>query len=172
MSQVLSQWKAAFDGHRPAAMAELFADGALFQGFGPEPTSGRDVMRAYYAAVPADLTAEVEILHTYTVGETVAGGFADVAFRGDDGYEVPVHLSLVLVRDGDTWRIQQYHVSRIITERCGRALVPGSGARGGPGAGHRHAGRPAVTACERGRRRYVLVCSIWIDGYSTGRLSY
>jgi ketosteroid isomerase-like protein len=53
MSQVLSQWKAAFDGHRPAAMAELFADGALFQGFGPEPTSGRDAVRACYAAVAA-----------------------------------------------------------------------------------------------------------------------
>ncbi|GII59351.1 hypothetical protein Pth03_77400 [Planotetraspora thailandica] len=66
--------------------------------------------------MPPDRTADVEVRHTYTIGETVAGGFAEVTFRGDGGYEVRVHMSLVLVRDGDTWLIRQYHVSRIVTE--------------------------------------------------------
>ncbi|MEU8383425.1 SgcJ/EcaC family oxidoreductase [Streptosporangium sp. NPDC048865] len=113
MPVILEKWKAAFDGHRPDAMAELFTDDALFLGFLPEPASGREAVHAYYAAVPPGRTAEVRILHTYTLGETVAGGFAAVSFRADGEDEIPVNLSLVLVRDGDAWRIRQYHVSRV-----------------------------------------------------------
>ncbi len=116
MPVILERWKAAFDGHRPDAMAELFTDDALFLGFLPEPASGREAVRAYYAAVPPGRTAEVRILHTYTLGEAVAGGFAAVSFRADGEDEVPVNLSLVLVREGDTWRIRHYHVSRVLEQ--------------------------------------------------------
>jgi uncharacterized protein (TIGR02246 family) len=116
MRQILPLWKAAFDGHDPDAMAELFTHDALFQGFGPEVTTGREAVRAYYAAVPDKRFAVVTVVDTYVIGEDVAGGFADVTFSDPDGWEVPVHLSLVLVRDGDTWRIRQYHVSRVSTE--------------------------------------------------------
>ncbi|MFD7444750.1 SgcJ/EcaC family oxidoreductase [Streptomyces sp. NPDC059909] len=116
MHEVLKHWKAAFDGHQPDAMADLFTPDALFQGFGPEVLSGRDSVRGYYAAVPSDRSADVTILHTYTIGEQVAGGFADVTFRDLAGWEAAVHMSLVLQRDGDAWRIRQYHVSRISTE--------------------------------------------------------
>jgi len=51
MHDVLARWKTAFDGHRPADMAELFTPDALFQGFGPEVVGGRDGFRAYYEAV-------------------------------------------------------------------------------------------------------------------------
>ncbi|GAA0411187.1 hypothetical protein GCM10009530_74630 [Microbispora corallina] len=116
MREVLNSWKAAFDGHRTDAMADLFTTDALFQGFGPTVTAGRDAVRAYYEAVPDDRTADVTVLHTYTIGDQVAGGFADVTFRDPAGWEAAVHLSLVLRRDEGAWRIRQYHVSRVITD--------------------------------------------------------
>jgi ketosteroid isomerase-like protein len=116
MHEILKRWKAAFDGHQVDVMADLFTSDALFQGFGPEVISGRDAVRGYYEAVPDYRRADVTELHSYTIGEQVAGGFADVTFRDPSGWEAPVHLSLVLQRDGGSWRIRQYHVSRISTE--------------------------------------------------------
>ena len=114
---VLERWKAAFDGHRPDAMAELFTDDALFLGFLPEPVAGREAVRAYYEAVPPGRTAEVRILRTYTLGRRWQGVSPPVTFlggeEGEEG-EVPVNLSLVLARDGDAWRIRHYHVSRVL----------------------------------------------------------
>ncbi|TMR17478.1 SgcJ/EcaC family oxidoreductase [Nonomuraea turkmeniaca] len=116
MREMLNRWKTAFDGHQVDAMADLFTPDALFQGFGPKVVAGRDAVRAYYEAVPDDRTAEVTVLSTYTIGDEVAGGFADVTFRDPKGWETAVHLSMVLRRDPDTWRIRQYHVSRVIQE--------------------------------------------------------
>ncbi|MER7663645.1 MULTISPECIES: SgcJ/EcaC family oxidoreductase [unclassified Streptomyces] len=115
MHEVLRRWKSAFDGHQPDVMADLFTSDALFQGFGPEVLSGRESVRGYYDAVARDRSADVTVLHTYEIGDEVAGGFADVTFRGDGGWVAPVHMSLTLQRDGGTWRIRQYHVSRIMT---------------------------------------------------------
>ncbi|SEN78288.1 SgcJ/EcaC family oxidoreductase [Actinacidiphila rubida] len=109
----LSGWISAFNRHDPEAMAELFTSDALFQGYGPEPTRGRDAVRAYYAAVAADRSAEGKVLHTFALGEDVAGGFAEVTIRNPEGPQAHVHMSLVLVRQGPAWRIRQYHVSPV-----------------------------------------------------------
>ncbi|MDX3097012.1 SgcJ/EcaC family oxidoreductase [Streptomyces sp. ME01-24h] len=116
MREVVSRWKAAFDGHRPDEMAELFTSDALFQGFGPETTAGRDAVRAYYEAVTEDRWADVGNVQGYRIGDQVAGGFADVVFRGAAGWEASVHLSLVLQREGDAWLIRAYHVSRVLAD--------------------------------------------------------
>ncbi|MFI8181358.1 SgcJ/EcaC family oxidoreductase [Actinacidiphila glaucinigra] len=116
MREVVARWKAAFDGHRPDEMAALFTADALFQGFGPEVTAGRDAVRAYYEAVTEDRWADVGKIQGYRIGDDVAGGFADVVFRGAEGWTAPVHLSLVLRREGDGWLIRAYHVSRIVTD--------------------------------------------------------
>jgi hypothetical protein len=52
----------------------------------------------------------------YTIGEKVAGGFADVTFSGPAGWEAAVHLSLVLHHVEGQWLIRQYHVSKVMTE--------------------------------------------------------
>ncbi|MFJ4468014.1 YybH family protein [Streptomyces sp. NPDC089424] len=116
LHDVLTRWKDAFDHHRPDVMAELFTPDALFQGFGPVPTVGRESVRSYYAAVAPDRRADVTVLHTYALGESVAGGFADVTFSDPAGWEAKVHLSLVLRRDENDWKIRQYHVSRTAPE--------------------------------------------------------
>ncbi|MFC6085993.1 SgcJ/EcaC family oxidoreductase [Sphaerisporangium aureirubrum] len=113
--EILDRWKSAFDDHHPDAMADLFTPDALFQGFGPDVLTGRAAVRAYYEAVPDDRTADVTVVSTYTIADQTAGGFADVTFRDPVGWEAAVHLSLVLRHDQGTWRIRQYHVSRIST---------------------------------------------------------
>jgi uncharacterized protein (TIGR02246 family) len=116
MQIVLERWKVAFDGHDVDAMASLFTPDALFQGFGPSVIAGREAIRDYYDAVPADRIADVTILHTYTIDQHTAGGFADVIFSDPHGWEASVHLSLVLQRDDAIWAIRQYHVSQVMTE--------------------------------------------------------
>lgn len=116
MREVLGRWKAAFDGHLPDVMADLFTTDTLFQGFGPEVLFGRDAVRGYYEAVAEDRFADVGDVRSYRIGEQVAGGFADVVFRDPNGWQAPVHLSLVLQRDADGWRIRQYHVSRVAAD--------------------------------------------------------
>lgn len=74
MDEMLARWKAAFDGHRVAAAADLFTPDALFQGFGPQVLVGRDAIHAYYEAVPDNRSADVTLLHTYTIGQETAGG--------------------------------------------------------------------------------------------------
>jgi uncharacterized protein (TIGR02246 family) len=116
MYDLLSRWKLAFDGHDNCGMAKLFTTDAVFQGFGPTVISGQGNIREYYEAVPDNRTADVKLVHVYSIGEEVAGGFADVTFSDRAGWEVAVHLSLVLqFVDGD-WLIRQYHVSEVMTD--------------------------------------------------------
>ena len=116
MEEVLRLWKPAFDSHQTDVMASLFTSDALFQGFGPTVISGRAAIRDYYNEVPDDRSADVTILHTYRIGEDVAGGFADVTFSDPAGWDARVHLSLVLQRVKGIWSIRQYHVSQVMTE--------------------------------------------------------
>jgi uncharacterized protein (TIGR02246 family) len=116
MQDVLGRWKTAFNHHETDVMASLFTADALFQGFGPSVISGRKAIRGYYDTVPDDRSADVTILHTYTIGEQTAGGFADVTFGEPSGWEARVHLSLVLQRANGNWLICQYHVSQVMTE--------------------------------------------------------
>jgi uncharacterized protein (TIGR02246 family) len=112
--EVVRRWTAAFNSHDLKEMAALFAQDALFQGFGPEPLVGRDAAADYYEAVPGYRRAEdVRVLHAWAVGDSVAGGFVDVTFRDPADWEARVYLSLVLQRAGGDWEIRQYHVSRV-----------------------------------------------------------
>jgi uncharacterized protein (TIGR02246 family) len=114
---LLGRWKVAFDGHETGVMASLFTTDAVFQGFGPSVIAGREAIRGYYEAVPENRSADVTIVHVYTIGEEVAGGFADVTFSDPVGWEATVHLSLVLQLVDRDWLIRQYHVSQVMTER-------------------------------------------------------
>jgi uncharacterized protein (TIGR02246 family) len=117
VAQITKRWTAAFNNHDWEEMASLFASDALFQGFGPEPLIGRDLVAGYYEAVPSYRSAvDVSVLHAYAIGNDVAGGFVDVTFRDPAGWEARVYLSLVLQHAGLDWKIRQYHVSRVTHE--------------------------------------------------------
>ena len=115
--ELVERWAAAFNSHDLQEMAALFDPDALFQGFGPAPLVGRAAAADYYQAVPDyRRAADVRVLHTWAIGDDVAGGFVDVTFRGPDDWEARVYLSLVLQRSGEDWKIRQYHVSRVRDE--------------------------------------------------------
>ena len=48
--------------------------------------------------ITATLRGKVSVLHAWTIGDEVAGGFADAIFRDPADWEARVYLSLVLQR--------------------------------------------------------------------------
>jgi uncharacterized protein (TIGR02246 family) len=111
MATMLTDWKRAFDTHNLDEMAALFTEDARFQGFAPRVLSGRAEVRAYYEAVPAGRVAEFEVLSEYEMAAGVFGGFVAVTFSDPTGWNVAVHMSLVVQTIRGVPRIRQYHVS-------------------------------------------------------------
>lgn len=113
LAESLAAWKLAFDRHRPEDMVGLFARDALFQGLGPTLLIGRKEVFGYYHALPPDITANFQITQARQLAQHLVCGFAVVRFTYPDGRTVPVQLSLVLRREGQSWFIVQYHASTI-----------------------------------------------------------
>ncbi|MEU4953282.1 SgcJ/EcaC family oxidoreductase [Streptomyces lavendulae] len=118
LAEVLETWRAAFDERRVDDLVDLFSDDALFQGLSPRLLAGRDEIRTYYANVPPGTTATVEVLHSRPLAAEALAGFADVTFRtvtpqDPAGTPLPVRLSVIAQHLDDSWRIRQYHVSRV-----------------------------------------------------------
>lgn len=112
MRTVLDQWATAIAEHRPADVAALFTEDALFQGFDPTPGVGRDHISRYYAKQPIGLRAEYELLSTREIAPDAIVGYARVLFRRPDG-DVMVHLTVIAEREGTGWALSHYHVSKI-----------------------------------------------------------
>jgi len=108
---LLGAWADAIARHEPAEVAALFTEDALFQGFDPEPGSGRDVVEAYYGKQPLGLTAEWELLRVRRLSADTEIGYARVLFRRPDA-EVPTYLTVVATRTADGWQLSHYHVSK------------------------------------------------------------
>lgn len=111
LAESLVAWKLAFDRHRPEDMAGLFSPDALFHGLSPTLLTGRKEIFGYYDALPPGITATFQIVQARQLAQHLVCGFAAVRFTYPDGRTVPVQLSLVLRRDGQTWFIAQYHAS-------------------------------------------------------------
>lgn len=111
LAESLAAWKLAFDRHSPQDIVGLFSSDALFQGLSPTLLTGRKEVFGYYHALPPGITASFQIIQARQLAQQLVCGFAAVQFTYPDGRTVPVQLSLVLRRDGQTWFIVQYHVS-------------------------------------------------------------
>ncbi|MFD7312198.1 SgcJ/EcaC family oxidoreductase [Promicromonospora sp. NPDC059942] len=112
ISALLDRWSDGIRRRDLAHIAAQFTPDALFQGFDPEPSFGRDAVSAYYGKQPVGLTAEYTLIRTSALGDDAALGYAAVAFHRPGG-PVNVYLTVVAVRDEDRWLISHYHVSRI-----------------------------------------------------------
>lgn len=123
LEESLAAWKLAFDGHRPDDMVGLFTRDALFQGLSPTLHTGREEIFGYYHALPPGITASFQIVEARQLAPHLVCGFAAVQFTYPDGRTVPVQLSLVLRRDGQTWFIVQYHASAMSTGKQTRAVT-------------------------------------------------
>jgi uncharacterized protein (TIGR02246 family) len=110
IDDLLGAWKKAVDAHRPAEVAGLFTEDAVFRGLRPY-TVGRAVVAEYYAGQPAGMTAAYRILQTRPLADGVVLGWVSVDFTFVDRPPVEVGLTVVARREGDAWRIAHYHVS-------------------------------------------------------------
>ncbi|MDQ7810288.1 nuclear transport factor 2 family protein [Amycolatopsis sp. A133] len=112
LTGVLDGWKSAVEAHEPERVADHFTEDAIFQGLHPYSV-GRAGVAAYYAAQPLGMTADYRVEETRRLAEDVILGYVSVDFAFTDRPTLPVHLSVVVRRVGDTWLIAHYQVSRL-----------------------------------------------------------
>jgi uncharacterized protein (TIGR02246 family) len=112
LDAVLSQWKAAVDGHKPERVAVLFTPDAIFQGLHPY-TVGPVGVAEYYASLPTDMTASYTLRETRALGDDLVLGYLTVDFGFSHRATISVYLSVIIRRDADGWRIAHYQVSRL-----------------------------------------------------------
>jgi uncharacterized protein (TIGR02246 family) len=112
LRDVLDQWKTGVDQHEPKRVASLFTDDAIFQGLHPYGV-GPDDVAEYYDSQPPGLRASYTILETRRLADDLVLGYLSVDFSFTDRPTLPVYLSVVVRRAGDTWLITHYQVSRL-----------------------------------------------------------
>jgi uncharacterized protein (TIGR02246 family) len=113
VTTVLDGWKAAIDNHEPEKVAGFFTHDALFQGFRPAHSIGRQGVTEYYASQPLGLTADYRILDAQQLADDVIVAYQSVDFGFTDRATIPVHLTVVLRNVAGNWLISHYHVSKI-----------------------------------------------------------
>ncbi|MGG7464242.1 hypothetical protein [Plantibacter sp. YIM 135347] len=138
VTAVLERWAIDIRAHRSEAVAAGFTTDALFQGFDPAPVIGRPGIAAYYDKQPLGLDPRFAIVDHRELADDVLIAYVDVDFVRPEGVVIPVHLTVVLLRqapagdgggerrgdgggdggggergDDDAWLIGHYHVSKI-----------------------------------------------------------
>ena len=108
---VLDRWKAGIDAQKPAAVAEVFTDDAIFQGLRPYSV-GRQGVVAYYASQAPGMTVAYQVLETRRPATDLVVGYVQAAFAFPDRPTVSLYLG-VLVRYDNGWKIAHYQASRL-----------------------------------------------------------
>jgi uncharacterized protein (TIGR02246 family) len=112
LTTLLDRWADGIRRRDLDQIAAQFTEDALFQGFDPEPASGRAAVSAYYSKQPLGLTADYTLLRTGELAPAALLGYVAVTFHRPDG-PVDVHLTVVAVQVDGQWLISHYHVSRL-----------------------------------------------------------
>lgn len=110
---ILETWADGIRAHEPHDVASTFTDDALFQGFDPVHTIGRTGIAAYYAKQPVGLGASFNVIEQRQIASDTLLAYVRVDFTPPDAAVIPVHLTVVIERRDDQWRISHYHVSKI-----------------------------------------------------------
>ncbi|WTX00171.1 nuclear transport factor 2 family protein [Streptomycetaceae bacterium NBC_01309] len=111
LTALLDDWQQAFNSHRPADVAALFSEDALFQGISPQLGREPQEIIEYYSNVPPDATARAEVIAAVPLGDGIVHGFADVAFTAPGRDVHRVRLSIVAEQVAQKWLIRQYHAA-------------------------------------------------------------
>jgi hypothetical protein len=109
---VLDQWKSAVDAHEPQRIAELFTDGAIFQGL-HRYTVGQAGIAEYYDSQPLHMTATYRVLETRRMAADLVLGYVGAEFSYIDRPPVHVFLSVLVRQTGAGLRLDHYQVSRL-----------------------------------------------------------
>jgi len=120
--EIEAQWNAAAAVWNTSALADLYADDALFFGLLPDHYVGREAIERYFAhykpslqGVALDLV-EQELRHV-APDLIVAQGFGNIRNVRSSGEVVPnrVRTSLLMAKVGEDWRILLHHFSQVPT---------------------------------------------------------
>ncbi|MFF5075710.1 YybH family protein [Actinoplanes sp. NPDC000266] len=115
LREVLDAWRDAIGRHLPDRVAALFTDDAVFQGLHPY-TVGRPGVETYYASQPLGMAVTYDIMQARRLAGDVVLGWVAVEFTFAPGTRPPLPLNLTIVvrRAGESWQIAHYHVSHLI----------------------------------------------------------
>lgn len=113
-ASVLDKWADAFDRGDQEALVSLYSERALFYGATPALRRGKAGVRAYFAAFPKTMKAQVKF--TQVVVEATRPDVINVAALATFATESPpatraMGLTLLLVSEDGAWRIAGHHVS-------------------------------------------------------------
>lgn len=113
-ASVLDKWADAFDRGDHEALVSLYSERALFYGATPALRRGKAGVRAYFAAFPKAVKAQVKF--TQVVVEAIRPDVINVAALATFATESPpatraMRLTLLLVSEDGVWRIAGHHVS-------------------------------------------------------------
>ncbi|WP_433434822.1 YybH family protein [Nonomuraea sp. CA-141351] len=111
LTGLLHDWQRAFDRHRPAEIASLFSQDALFQGISPRLRRGPQEIFEYYDRVTRGTTAQVKVVSAAQLSQAIVHGFAEVTFTAPTGDIHLVCLSIVTQQAESAWLIHQYHAA-------------------------------------------------------------
>jgi uncharacterized protein (TIGR02246 family) len=115
-SELFAQWKAAYDANDNVAVAELYAPDAILLGTRSSTlTVGREAITKYFTIVVGTgnkvefVEHQLMVINQTTV---VAVGFNNF-LRNREGKLVPepARFMMVLVKQGNDWRIAHHHSS-------------------------------------------------------------
>ncbi|MFF9915645.1 YybH family protein [Streptomyces sp. NPDC013457] len=113
ITELLDDWRQAFDNHRPVEIAALFTPDARFQGISPRLRIGRAEITGYYSEVADGARATVEVLDGMLLADGSAAGFAGCDLHGVERRT----LSHSALRGGTADR--DGHLVDLSVSRCG-----------------------------------------------------
>jgi uncharacterized protein (TIGR02246 family) len=112
LREILDRWKAGIDAQRPARVAEVFTEDAVFQGLHPY-TVGRQGVIDYYASQPPGMTVTYQTLESRRPADDVVLGYVKADFAFPDRPTVSVYLGVLVKHAEDGWRIVHYQASKL-----------------------------------------------------------
>ncbi|HVZ45820.1 MAG TPA: nuclear transport factor 2 family protein [Ramlibacter sp.] len=112
VSQLLQQWKLAFEARDVDRLAALYTQDAFLFGGKPALSAGRRAIRDYFDSLPAVvLRADFEQQCSGVLAASVISTAGFLSFRREGGLPSRYRLTLALVRIAGEWKIASHHAS-------------------------------------------------------------
>jgi uncharacterized protein (TIGR02246 family) len=118
LAAVQRAWNAGGNAWNADALAEVYTHDALFFGGRPGHFVGRAAVRDYFASYAGVIeSGTMDLVEQELVelcpGCLLAQGYADFSFvlSGNQATHSRLRTTLVIVREGQGWRIRQHHFS-------------------------------------------------------------
>jgi uncharacterized protein (TIGR02246 family) len=113
LTPTLDRWLAAVNAHDSQLVSTHFTEDVLFQGLDPDHVIGRQGVAAYYAKLPAGVSASYGLVAEKQLGDAAVVGYVRADFTFADGRVNRLHITVVAESEGAEWAVNHFHVSKI-----------------------------------------------------------